>query len=57
MFDFWLWSGLLKIKKLAPKTNLFYRPSVGQIDKNLVGLFLEAKKNYMGLLPEYLVYM
>ena len=54
MFDFWLWSSWLTIKKLTPKINLFYRPSGGQIAKNLVGgLFFEAKKIYMDLLPDY----
>ena len=43
MFDFWLWSSWLTIKKLTPKINLFYRPSGGQIAKNLVGgLFFEV---------------
>ena len=45
MLDFWLWSSWLTIKKLAPKINIFYRPSGGQIAKNPVGgLFFEAKK-------------
>ena len=45
MFDFWLWSSWLTIKKLTPKINLFYRPSGGQIAKNLVGgCFLKRKK-------------
>ena len=45
MFDFLLWSSRLTIKKLPPKINLFYRPSGGQIAKNLVeGCFLKQKK-------------
>ena len=48
MFDFWLWSSWLTIKKLAPKINLFYRPSGGQITKNLVGGVFRSEKNLHG---------
>ena len=46
MLDFWLWSSWLTIKKLVPKINIFYRPSGGQIAKNLVGgvVFRSEKK-------------
>ena len=62
MFDFWFWSSWLIIKLLGNpkyiKINLFFRPLGGQIAKNLVEgglLFLEAKKIYMDLLPDYFI--
>ena len=36
------------IKKLTPKINLFYRPSGGQIAKNLVGVVFISEKNLHG---------
>ena len=43
MFDFWLWCSWLTIKKLTPKTNLFYRPSGSQITENLVAVVFRTK--------------